>query len=385
MICLVYVRIFPLVERATGKQVVAASFGDGVENRRAFETARAELNSSLLDASALRKYALAAEELGDKDGAGRAMAFASTLGWRDTPTQLWLFRRALRTGDARSAVLHADGLARRNQALDIVIPFLVAVGLDPDTRRYVIERMLHRPNWRSRFYGTLRQVESAEKIITFFEDFKKSGGTVAADELNPVMITLAGQGKYQLARTLLTMFNPSSGQSLIVDGDFASLSENGSNVARHPFEWQVMSSGRATSYIGLPSFSPDDPALAMQWRGSINAPFAAQTLSLPAGDYLISVSLTGDRVEDESAFAIEFNCLPDGAAHRPARARSQRGDPWSLVQYKVSVPAVNCGAQRLVLVANSQTAGDHSVWIDRVSIADSEAASRPAQSDIDAT
>jgi hypothetical protein len=376
-VSIIYGRALPIAEKVTGSAAgLLVQHAGPQDPREAMEAARAELSSSLLKASALRSYAIAAEQMGDEKEAREAFALSSALGWRDTPTQVRLFQKAIRLGDAPSAVLLADGLARRNQALELTIPFLASAALIPETRGYVLERLLHEPGWRFRFFATLRQGQELGEIASFVREYAASGGKMAAEEINPILRTFADRGDYAEARSLLETLEPATAQSLIFDGDFSSSPATGREGAAHPFEWEMISGGSVNSFVGTPPWSSADRALAVQWRGDVNTSFAAQTLSLEPGDHLLKISLAAVRQGNIDAFAIEFRCLPGGAGTRPAPISLQKGDPWSVASFRLDVPSSNCSAQRLALIVDSQTAGEHSLWVDRVEIAESDAAKK---------
>jgi hypothetical protein len=241
----------------------------------------------------------------------------------------------------------------------------------------VIERLLEDPMWRHRFFSTVRRGPSAARVVSFIGNYIEAGGKIATEEFNPILNTLAGQGNYAEARSLLAIVDPDSAGSLIVDGDFSSIAEE--RGAGHPFEWKLTSGGAATIFIGRPPWSTDDRALAVRWRGNIHTPFAAQTLSLPPGDHLLSVSLAAERSEDEDALAIEFTCLPGANGARLTTSASRRAGRWHLVGYRLHVPAAACSAQRVTLLIDSQTAGEHGLWIDRVEITGTSAAVEQAR------
>ena len=106
---------------------------------------------------AMRVLGLATEALGQHDRGAAIMRQAAALGWRDTPTQLWVLRDAVMRDDYVTVIQRADALARRNRSGELTQPLFRAAVTEPHLRGALADSLADQPMWRGAFFADIRQ------------------------------------------------------------------------------------------------------------------------------------------------------------------------------------------------------------------------------------
>ncbi|HEY0625151.1 MAG TPA: hypothetical protein VGD10_00300 [Allosphingosinicella sp.] len=314
--------------------------------------ARAALQETPYSAAALRTFGLSLEAQGRPETATAAMAHAGGLGWRDTPTQLWLMDAFVRQGDYEAALERADALARRRQHLPEMRAVLLGAALDPAARPALIARLQQQPNWRGLFFDSVQQLppERYGAFTQFLADFAAKGGRPAPWEMTPLTNVMFKQGRYAEAKALWRSY--AAGRAvergnLLLDGGFTVAALEVAGQGR-PFEWTFpQPSGSETALEG------EDRTLRIASNGNIRLEMARQTAVLAPGRYTLSYDVAagpGTRIE---GYSWQLTCVPSYAAIYPDPPITRQLNGATRVSQSFTVPAAGCGAQQLQLLLRS--------------------------------
>lgn len=330
--------------------------------------ARRSLDGALLSARALRTFGLAREAQGDGEGAAGALSLAGGLGWRDTPTQLWLIDAYVRQGDYASALERADALARRRQLPEQVHAILLAAALEPAAREALGQRLMLEPTWRRRFFETAHSLppESFDEFEAFLQGFAGSSGRMRPDEVEGFVTNLTQQGQYAKAESVWRRYARADGDRPF-GGDFT-LAELNHPFHPAPFEWMFRQPPGSTTRLAAPPGRREGKALHASSRGNARYEIADQVLVLQPGVYRLEVDAAaapGSRLE---GFSWIMECLPSRRMLLPEEGQSRPSAGWTRLAYDFGIPSAGCAAQRLKLVLRGGNARPVDLWFDKVSI-----------------
>ncbi len=364
-----------IVDRRPAAAIRAAPFADGVVGLRAEQAlargdteeaarlADAALARSPLDTIGTRVAAQVAERRGDAERARRLMEVGGRLGWRDLPTQKWIFAHALANGDAPTAMMHADALLR--QAVDRG-PVLRALGQAlevPAMRDAIASTLATAPPWRPAFFAesrgiaptlwlTLADVAEALEGTAHPLTAREAGAAVAS----PVARTQDVAGwvlLHKLASARATVREP-----LLRDGGFDRAADP-ARRATNDFEWAFPVATGGQGAIDAVAGS-SGPALRLDDAGD-DRPIALQILVLPPGAYRLGWSMRAEALSGSVRMTVTCR-----TASLPAFASAAVDAPqgWATRRIDFTVPA-RCPSQMLSL---QPTGGGKSIWIDSVQL-----------------
>lgn len=333
----------------------------------AMELARSSLRQTPLSARALRTLGLAAQETGDGELAATAMALAGAVGWRDTPTQLWLIDAFTRQGDYASALAGVDALLRRRQSQDEMFAVAMAAALEPAARSVLIERLSQRPEWRHGFF--LRAGKLPPDQFGAFQDFladmKASGAAPQPAELAGFVSALYDKGGHRQAAQVWRLHGDRAGSApgnLFFDGDFAAATTE--SRPRSPFEWYFPQVAGMEIALGAPPGRPGERALHASSVGNARFLAAKQSLALGPGRYTLSMDATtepGLKLEGFSWIVECHSAPPPSVTERRARLP----DDWTRIDYAFSIDAA-CSSQRISFLLHGGQSQPLSLWVDRL-------------------
>lgn len=325
------------------------------------------LQLSPLNAQALTTYGLGMDALHRPAIANRAMTLAAQRGWRDLPTQIWLFRRDLIASDFTDAVNHGDALLRRvSEPQPLVLAILAVAARDPRAIGPIAERLAVGPRWRQPFFVLLlaQAKPPATGVAGVLLARMADGASPPTDEeVALYLVALAGQGKFQEAEAAWRRLTPGAAHDGAVhDGDFE-------RPARPtPFDWALTT---GAGWMPTIADSPDPThgrALRVDYDG-VSAPQPIrQLLVLSPGVYTLSGHML-DETGGGQAFAWRLICIgrsdPLGRAPAPPGPAGQ----WRAFSASFTVPASACPAQWLDLsVDEGDLPKDITVWYDDLTI-----------------
>ena len=334
--------------------------------------ARRALEGAPLSARALRVYGLSLEARDDLAGAAAVMATAGGLGWRDTPTQVWLMDAYARQGDMGAALERADALLRRGQFKEQVRALFVHAAFDPNARAVVAQRLAAGPVWRPYFFEAGRSLPTKwfDGYSLFLDHVAESGDQVTPAEVEPFVDKLFQARNYARARETWRRFAAArlaERGNAVLDGGFetSSLPSQAAD-AQHvsPFEWQFPQAPGTETALGEPPGREGERALYVASAGNIRAEMASQALALAPGIYTLSIDTFAVPGTELKGFSWRVECLPEG---QPLDLKNPTRSPEEL-SFRFEVPQDGCPGQRLVLVAQSDYTAASSFWFDNVVI-----------------
>lgn len=174
--------------------------------------ARRALGESLANPRALRVLG----QIRDAEKHESAAAFygaAGLWGWRDTPTQMWLLRLKLQTGDISGALQHLDSMMRRNQQEAVLFRAVSLLGTDPNSLKLMLPYFEAQPMWRTHFFdGTYRNDIDAKGVQAIVLALADSHAPPSDREVRAVVKNLVSRGSKAEAAAIWARFHP--GKSL---------------------------------------------------------------------------------------------------------------------------------------------------------------------------
>lgn len=331
----------------------------------AAQLARSVVLADPLNDRALRVLGLANEALGRRDAGAAIMRQAGALGWRDTPTQLWLLRDAAQRDDYATLIDRADALARRNRSGELTQGIFLAAMTEPHLRRALVDSLGRQPMWRGAFFANVRQrlpATSVASMETLFRDMQAGGQTVGPIEWLSFVDRLVDLGDYRRARDVWARAFAIPASRLAAspyDGNFALAAARAADAPVSQFEWAVNA-----DLVGAVTFGTDTggSALAMPSDVASGTTVVSQVLTLPAGQHTLSARLEPGSNAASAAWTV--TCLPS-KQELPRRLPHGTNDELTAIAFEV--PATQCGAQRLVLTARDHMDAQGAV-ISRVEI-----------------
>jgi hypothetical protein len=287
-------------------QQAAAQLRAG-NSRKAEQLASLAVNATPLDGAALRTLAISREGQGKM--AGSTWRVASSLGWRDAPTQVWAFRQALVDGEHEIAALRADALLRTSNPPVEFIRLVRLAAREPRFAVSLTHRLQLNPQWRRKYFlltGGASRDEIAGLIATMGEMAKTEDTLLRADGQSLIAHSI-NQKAYDdamLVDRLVAGNRPTSG-NLIDDGGFSrTANEYVSNSTS--FDWLLRKGPHTSGSIEIASPS----YLVADSDGERSQPAAERYVRLPAGTYRLSYRVRADAAD---AFRIRIACVDRSA------------------------------------------------------------------------
>lgn len=327
--------------------------------------ARQALASAPLSARALRVLALARQQQGRGAEAASAMSLAAGLGWRDTPTQLWLLAAYTGQGDYAAALERADAMARRGQQIDDMMAVMMAAAAEPQAQRPLVERLETRPPWRPAFFDMWRRVpaERAPIYERFMAEAARGAGPLTLSEVAPFTAGLFQQREHARAAAVWRRFG--GGETLIHDGGFER-AEMGGQRRWAPFLWSFPAVSGIDSAIAA-SPAGEGKALFAASDGNVRAQVASQSLVLAPGRYRLVIDAKAEEGSPADAFTASLGCAVKGLALSQSEPVTTEAEGWSRFVYMINVPA-GCSAQTLSLQLRSLQPRPIALWFDNIAV-----------------
>jgi hypothetical protein len=296
------------------------------------------------------------------------MTLAGRQGWRDLPTQVWLFRRDLLAFDFSDALDHADALLRRvNDPPPPVLNVLAAVGRDPRAQPLLADHLAANPSWRERFFvfaialARPPAVDVAGRLLT---RLAASPAKPTDEEVGMYLAALAEQRRYQEAEAAWRALTPGATQGFVHNGDFALPART------TPFDWWLTSGIGWTASLAASPDPSHGQALRIDYDGVSKPLPLRQLIVLAPGAYRLSGQMLDTGGAGAPGFAWRLVCpgIDDPLARAPAP--QGLGGAWQSFSADFTVPTTGCPAQLLDLVVErSDVPKDITVWFDNLAIA----------------
>lgn len=331
--------------------------------------ARAALEYAPLDVTATRTLGYVADRKGDLKRAAALMNQSARLSWRDTPTQAWLFRQALFSGDTAAIVQRGDALLRRNQFEKPVLAAFDFLATTDEGRSALAQTLAMTPPWRTAFLMQLKPDNAtiAADYVALFDTLTAVDSSPDERESAPFLTRLVemGYGPAAYALSLRLQGIKDDAQPLVTDPDFQNAAPRD---YPSPFAWQLPIREGVQASAGV---APDgQPALSVEASTGGADVFAYSYVALPPGAYSISFSVYGetDGASDRLRGYVECagstrrltSIIPHGASGR-----------WGTANARFTVPE-GCSAQRLRFDMLGGGDGETQLYIRQVAITPAE-------------
>jgi hypothetical protein len=314
----------------------------GSEIERGIAQARQAVRGSPASASALRVLGQAYQLQGDDARAHTLIAMAGQRSFRDTPSQLWLFREDLSAGRFNEAFTRADLLLWRNPQLeDYLFPAMVAYLDRPPARTAMLSRLRLGPNWRAGFIA--RQAQSGEQggvAPWLLTNLTSSPNPPTEGEIAAVAKGFVVKGDWAAARAWWSRFRRPN-DPMLFDGDFEQ------PVREPPFGWRLQDLDGAVA-----SVEPLDGrhALFAQFPVGRRADLADLLVLLEPGRYRLSGRFKVDQLPSGAVFRWTLSCAESESPLMTWETGQTSG--WRPMDSRFEVPAEGCAAQWLRLVGD---------------------------------
>jgi O-antigen ligase len=260
------------------------------------------LNRSPVDASAVRTLAITAPAR----SADSAWRVAATMGWRDTPTQLWAMRQAFRNGEYDVAALRADALLRTGrEAGRLFLGEVRSYAQNDGFRRQLLPRLVLEPSWRALFFRLPTDVPDGQLkgVILTLQDLASKAKPSSA-ESRAAISALIKRRRFEDAWNLyrLTAGALATSTGMLGDGGFKGSTDEYKRQST-PFDWTI--TNRPGVNASIEESGPR--TLLISADGESRARVVSRYVVLPEGKYILSYQMRGDQGSAEG-IAVIVSC-----------------------------------------------------------------------------
>lgn len=304
---------------------------------------------------ALRVLGLATEKLGEKEEAAAILRQGAALGWRDTPTQLWVLHDAAERDDPVTVIQRADALARRNRAGELTRAVFLAALNEPRLRAELINSLARQPMWRGAFFADIRQnlpASAAPGVEVLFAEMHARGQATTPVEKLSYVERLIDLGEFRHARDIwATAFKIPVGRlrGMPYDGRFQLAAGRANDAPTSRFEWTF-----DPNLVGALTFTGGAQGSMLTVPSDISGgtTIMSQIVMLAPGPHILTSKVDGSAAAAGAGWSI--SCLP-GGADLPRRLGHGPDDELSMVSF--TVLNEGCQAQEISLVARDRPDG----------------------------
>ena len=323
------------------------------ETERARSLAARSIARAPFKAQSLRVFGLASIDAKDAERGVAAMALAGSLGWRDTPTQLWQAEMAARSAAWSVAAERLDALARRRQAVAEAFRLMRAIAIVPEGATAVKARLDARPEWRSGFFSFMEPMspELARGHEAILDAVARGRSPELASEAAPYVSMLLGRGDFARGRQLWTRWIARPGSApagQLQDGSFQRAVRSD---APPSFGWKIRNVPGADA---TPSKGEGATGIHVEAAVGSSGTLIDQLLTLAPGTYAFEVDARANAAALDS-LVWRLDCQGSAAVVLPLELRTLgRTGEWRRLGGRFSIPAgAGCPAQLLSLGARS--------------------------------
>jgi hypothetical protein len=295
-----------------------------LRNRRHGDARAAAMQALRLaptDQRALTISALARMADDDETGGRRALLAGAALGWRDAPTQTWLFATYGDAGRMADAAARADALLR--QGNEAIVPIVRAVIADPDFAVAWARMLAARPPWRRDYLTRLADLDIQK--LPAHRDLLARLADRTPEEASAFINRAIALGDFDAAQAV---WHDAGG---LADTGFSRINPDVAMLG-----WKEAASGlEASTEQGGTSFRIDRAASGRA---------LVQELLLPPGTYRFTFEFSAEAPLPTNLFAWTVNCASSGQ-------RADGGTEYGRARAMLSltIPASGCPMQRLSL------------------------------------
>lgn len=301
--------------------------------RGAVESSRRALRRTPLAVIAVRTIARALD-MQRPAGGDYAWQIASTMGWRDSPTQLWALLRALSNGETEIFVMRADALMRTQPDDPKMISAIRQSLVEPSIRKALLQRIALDPEWRSRLFTSDHPLTGRELQGTLLA-LRGLAATKAPPqprELHDSIIGLIAEDRFAEAAALDREFVPRTRDpgSLIGDGGFA---RKDYRTGVTPFDWTLLKNASLEQSGGQSSM--------LLARTTHRVPVVRRLVALAPGHYQLNYSVKGE-ADSPASIGITVGCIRSKQDLAASPRAPLPGPGWHQRSFDFTIPDT-CG------------------------------------------
>lgn len=296
-------------------------------------SARAELIDSPISASALRTLAFAEQQRGDQRGATALLAQGAALGWRDSPTQLWLVQAYWLSTDYDKAAERLDAALRTHPSSVYLYNVLDELARNAAFSKAIVARMRKACPWRSDYLMHVKGIspDDVATRITILRGLAGGVNPATRSEILPLINSMVQLGEVQPARNMWFQV-----QNVPIDSIYDAGFDHIASGDGAAFEWN------ARPVLGAAASLGDAPggvgrALVARTDGSASGELLHQLVSITPGVHRLRVAGSVPR-EARSSFGWVVRCP---ATHQILLDTTGQDEGQ---HYQFDVPA-NCDSQ----------------------------------------
>ena len=289
--------------------------------------------------SAIEMRALQAEAERDPAREARLFALSSQISRRSLPTRLWLIQRSVDKGDVAGALDDFDIALRTSTAApEVLFPVLARAADDPALAG-PIARVLDRPvDWRLVFlHYAITEAHAGPGVAAVLMRMHDRRAIIEGRVDEALIGELVSEKAFRLARKVRLAFGPPADSGPVSDPRFADPRQP------YPFGWNLVDGGTAGAHRARVD---GRPALEYQASPGGGGAVAVQLLTLPAGDYRLTVATAKPASDALSQPFWTLTC--GGGAGRQIGLVDEPGSAGAAAALDFTVPQ-DCAGQWLVL------------------------------------
>ena len=293
--------------------------------------------------SATEIRALQAQAERDPAREARLFALSSEISRRSLPTRLWLIQRSVEKGDVAGALDDFDIALRTSTAApDVLFPVLARAASDPALAA-PIARVLDRPqDWRLVFlHYAITEAHAGPGVTAVLMRMRDRRAILEGQVDDALVGELVSEQAFGLARQVRLAFGPPPDTGLVADPRFAEPRQS------YPFGWNLVDGGIAGAHRAR---LHGRPVLEYQTSPGGGGAVATQLLTLPAGDYRLTVTTAKPTRDSLSQPFWTVTC--GGDAGRQIGLIDQPGTAGAAAALDFTVPP-GCDGQWLMLTLRS--------------------------------
>jgi hypothetical protein len=276
-----------------------------------------------------------------KRNTGKVWQFASSLGWRDAPTQYWAFRQAILENEPEIASLRADALLRTSDYNPKFISLLRLTARNPAMAKALANRLSLDPPWRSLLFTVPAEITSGEVSgLTAVLERHTENENASRGDLASLVSYLINAEKWDEAVRIdhLLSDRPGDDGGLLNDGNFSRAAEDYTKNST-PFDWQTLTGAYASGSIE----TAPPGRLIVDSDGEQSAPAAIRYITIAPGRYVLTFLA---RADHSNSFQVRMECA-NTKDEKNTRTIPQAGD---LAEQALRFPvSPSCSVMRLVV------------------------------------
>lgn len=327
-----------------------ARSGDPEDLRRAKEKVEEILANDPLDSEATELLAIIANQMGEREKAGRLFDVSVSLSRYNSSAQMAVGMAALLRGDHARAVEMIDVLSRNGSQADAHA--LVALGLNlSDFRTIFGEKLATAPSWREAFFvNFVGRTAKRDALFALADLIQERGIDLSPIERNAILSRAVNLGEIDWAHEIWAkaQASPDMPGTFPHNGAFARAPDGS------PFDWIFSTSNRVRT-----SLAPDRGLSISLAPGRHNYPLARQLVVLQSGQWQARARVEVEGISARLGFGMRATCATgDRARLFETQGVTNAGEIHELLA-TFDIAETGCGAMWLELAILGRAPTDY--------------------------